>query len=75
MKPDLRPLTGRDTYRSCLLGKQPAEILDTTARERLVAELHALGWTDAEIAAHCRMTTYTTGRIRERLGLAPNFGA
>ncbi|MEV0085237.1 hypothetical protein [Saccharopolyspora sp. NPDC050642] len=34
--------------------------------------LHNLGWTDPQIAAHCRMTTYTTGRIRERLKLRPN---
>ncbi|SDZ51552.1 hypothetical protein SAMN05216215_108740, partial [Saccharopolyspora shandongensis] len=31
-----------------------------------------LGWTDPQIAAHCRMTTYTTARIRDRLRLAPN---
>lgn len=57
-------------YRSCLLGYLPAEVLDTPEFERLVRELWREGWTDVQIASHTRTTTYTTGRIRERLGLA-----
>jgi hypothetical protein len=30
------------------------------------------GWTDAEIASHTLMSTYTTARIRSRLRLAPH---
>ena len=56
----------------CRLGKEPAESLPSYARDWLVRDLVTKGWTDVEIAAHTRMTTYTTGRIRERLGLAPN---
>ncbi|MFI0469271.1 hypothetical protein ACH347_34795 [Saccharopolyspora sp. 5N102] len=55
-----------------MLGEQPAEALSADARERLVYALHQQGWTDAEIAAHTRMTTYTTARIRDRLRIAPN---
>ncbi|MGW5645041.1 hypothetical protein ACWEV3_40870 [Saccharopolyspora sp. NPDC003752] len=72
MNPRTHPIAERARYRACLLGEQPAEVLDTAGRERLVAELHDLGWTDPQIAAHCRMTTYTTARIRDRLRLAPN---
>ena len=72
MKPSIRPLTDRAAYRACVAGEQPAEVLDATGRERLVAELHDYGWSDAEIAAHTRMTTYTLARIADRLRLAPN---
>lgn len=72
MTPHTRPITDRHAYRACVAGRSPAEVLDTGDRERLVAELHRLGWSDVEIAAHCRMTTYITGRIRDRLELAPN---
>lgn len=67
---------GRNTdrmYRECRAGREPAESLPTYAREWLVHELWTNGWTDAEIAAWTRMTTYTTARIRERLGLAVNM--
>lgn len=68
--------TGRSSrhYRACLEGDAPAEILPPLVRERLVAVLHGRGWTDLEIACHTRMTTYTTARIRSRIGLLPNDG-
>jgi len=47
----------------------PAEALPPADRERLVGELWAAGWTDVEIATHTHMSTYTTARIRARLGL------
>lgn len=53
-------------------GQLPAEALSTRDREDLVWQLHGLGWTDVEIAEHTSMTTYTTARIRTRLGLALN---
>lgn len=58
-----------DAYLAARNGTEPAEALTQRDRHRLVAELHRLGWTDAQIATHTRMTTYTTGRIREHLGL------
>jgi hypothetical protein len=53
-------------------GDLPAEALRPLDRQALVLILHQRGCTDVEIACHTRMTTYTTGRIRARLGLAPN---
>lgn len=53
-------------------GLLPAEELPTRARGQLVGELHGDGFTDVEIAERTRMTTYTTARIRARLGLVPN---
>jgi hypothetical protein len=35
-------------------------------------ELWGHGWTDVQIAIHTKWTSYTVGRIRDRLGLAPN---
>jgi hypothetical protein len=61
-------------YRACRLGRDPAEALSTEDRERLVDELHRLGWSDTQIAEHTRMSTYTTVRIRERLMLPANAG-
>ncbi|MER7078160.1 MULTISPECIES: hypothetical protein [Bacteria] len=58
--------------RHCAAGHWPAEALTPAERERLVAELHDRGLTDREIADHCRMSTFTAGRILDRLGLAPN---
>ena len=58
-------------FEACLAGREPAESLPTELRTRLVAQLVAQGWTDAEIAALTRMSTYTTARIRERVGLPP----
>lgn len=59
-------------FRACLAGDLPAEELPTDLREQLVTYLHQQGWTDLEIAIHCRMSTYTTGRIRSRIGLRSN---
>lgn len=56
----------------CWAGRMPAEALERTWRDQLVFELVAAGWTDLQIAVHTRMSTYTTVRIRERLGLATN---
>lgn len=59
-------------YGRALRGLEPAEALSTADRKRLLAELHGWGWTDAEVAAHTRLTTYTAARIRAALGLLPN---
>jgi hypothetical protein len=51
----------------------PAEALPRYLRHRLVRELHALGWTDSEVAEWTAMTTYTAARIRwDILTLPPN---
>ena len=60
-------------WRACCRGELPAEALTTRDREDLVAELHARRWTDVQIATHCRMTSYTVSRIRDRIGLEPNY--
>lgn len=57
-------------WRACWEGREPAELLTTQDREDLVWQLHALGWSDGQIADHTWMTEYTTARIRERIGLA-----
>lgn len=57
-------------YRRALAGQEPAEALVTADRARLVAHLSGAGWALTQIAAHCRMTTYTTARIRDRLAAA-----
>jgi hypothetical protein len=58
--------------RQCRLGKEPAEALPRFARDWLVHELWSCGWTDLDISTLTRMSTYTTARIRERLGLTAN---
>jgi hypothetical protein len=71
--PCTAPITRDRLYRACFAGDLPAEILDDPAdRARLVRELWSYGWSDVEIATHTRQTTYTTGRIRARLDLAPH---
>lgn len=70
-----RPVTDRQLYAACLAGDLPAELLPPGRRRLLLHELHALGWTDVEIATHTRMTTYTTARLRDQLGLDPNPSA
>lgn len=70
--PDATPRSDLALWRDCCAGVEPAEALHTRDREDLVAGLVERGWTDQQIATHTRMTTYTTARIRERLGLAPN---
>lgn len=68
-----RPRTNVRAYNACLDGHEPAEVLPTAQRDLLVMELHSRGWTDVEVAAHTRMTTYTAARIRRRIGLPVNF--
>jgi hypothetical protein len=70
--PGVRPLTNTAAYKHALAGALPADALETACRERLVTTLTRRGWTDTEIACWTRMTTYTTARIRSRLGLAAN---
>lgn len=60
---------GRRLYNAAREGREPAEILDQAERWALVRELHAAGWDDGRIAVHTRMSTYTTVRIRDGLGL------
>lgn len=75
MTPDTSPVRRRALYRACVAGQAPAEALPADLRARLVAELVHHGWTDVQIAAHTRMTTYTTARIRDSIGLEPNLKA
>lgn len=60
-------------YAAVLRGEAPAEALTTEHRERVVMFLVAkVGMSDEAIAGLTRMTTYTTARIRKRLGLRAN---
>lgn len=59
-------------WAACCAGREPAESLDPRDREDLVAALLERGWSDTQIAVLTRMSTYTTARIRVRLGLAAN---
>lgn len=59
-------------YRAALTGREPAEALCGADRDLLWRTLVGWGWTDRRIAEHTRTTTYTTVRIRERLGLSAN---
>ncbi len=69
----VRPRANWKLWVRCLEGREPAESLPTLDRADLVWHLvHDLGWTDAEIAEHTRMTDYTAARIRGHLGLEPN---
>lgn len=72
-----RPVYDQHLYDRCRAGLEPAELLTTAAREHLVYELWLLGWTDVEVAAYTRMSTYTAAAIRTRLGLTcrPPTGA
>lgn len=66
----LRPVHDQHLYDLCRAGLEPAELLDTSAREHLLYELWLLGWTDVEVATYTLMTTYTAAAIRTRLGLS-----
>jgi len=66
------PLTAPKRLRRALAGLDPAEMLPPAERDRLVRILCARGWTDIHIAAHTLWSTYTVGRIRDRLGIEPN---
>jgi hypothetical protein len=68
-RPDIAPIARERLYSACYRGEMPAEALDTSSREDLVYALWTKGWTDVEIAAHTRMSTYTTARIRTQIGL------
>lgn len=68
----LPPVTNRRRYNLALAGRMAAEALEGTDRDRLLAVLHARGWTDLHIAVHTLWSTYTVARIRERMGLLPN---
>jgi hypothetical protein len=67
------PLADQKLLAACRAGLEPAEALPAYARDWLVHDLVCEGWTDVEIATWTRMSTYTTARIRERLGLKPNM--
>jgi hypothetical protein len=69
-----RPSASTVVLADAFRGHEPAEALSTHDREHLVAEFVEAGWTDLQIACHTRMTTYTTARIRQRLGLRRNRG-
>ncbi|WP_156365201.1 hypothetical protein [Sciscionella sediminilitoris] len=68
--PDVHAERRRWAYAEAMRGALPAEALDRKDGERLLAELWHAGWTDTEIAVHTKWSTYTVGRIRDRLGLA-----
>lgn len=61
--------SGQVLWRACCAGREPAESLDPRDREDLVAGLVERGWSDVDIAVLTRMSTYTTARIRHRIGL------
>jgi len=62
-----RPQSGSILWDAVCRGVEPAESLDSRAREDLVLALVDAGWSDLEIAVLTRMSTYTTVRIRERV--------
>lgn len=68
----LPPVTNLRRYNLALAGRMAAEALEGTDRDRLLAALHARGWTDLHIAVHTLWSTYTVARIRDRMGLSPN---
>lgn len=66
------PLADQKLLAACRAGLEPAEALPSYARDWLVEDLWTSGWTDVEIATWTRMSTYTTARIRDGLGLVAN---
>lgn len=66
------PTTNTHRYNAAYAGEIPGEVLSLKDSDRLVAELHDLGWSDVEIATHTRWSTYTVARKRGRIGLQPN---
>lgn len=72
-RPNVHRIATDRIRRQCWRGELPAEVLaliDPREVDQLVFDLWSDGWTDVEIATHTRLSTYTTGRIRARLGLA-----
>lgn len=68
--PPTQPILYRRLTAACWNGGLPAELLQRGDRDQLIYDLWEAGWTDAEVAVHTRLTTYTAARIRARLGLA-----
>ncbi|HEY3477325.1 MAG TPA: hypothetical protein VGL02_00370 [Streptomyces sp.] len=68
--PPTRPIAYRRLLEACWAGRLPAELLEPGDRDQLIYDLWKEGWTDAQVAVHTRLTTYTAARIRLRLGLA-----
>lgn len=67
------PPTRPAAYAAARRGQLAAEALPRRDQERLVRELVLRErWSDPQIAAHTGWSTYVVGRIRGRLGLAPN---
>lgn len=72
-QPDTRGMKRATLLSACWRGDIPAEVLDDRAdRERLISDLWLAGWTDTEMAAHTKWSTYTVARIRARIGLGPH---
>jgi hypothetical protein len=59
----------------CLAGHEPAEVLSSEDRAALVAHLHGLGWSIAEVAVHTRLTDYTVSRLLRQAGARAQRGA
>jgi hypothetical protein len=64
-----KPFTQPLLLAACWAGQEPAELLTRGERDLLLFDLWRKGWTDREIGVHMKQTTYTTCRIRTRLGL------
>lgn len=60
---------------ACCRGDEPAEALDWRDREDLVAQLLEAGWPLSVVAAHTRMSEYTTSRIAGRVAVTAERGA
>lgn len=65
----LRPATNPVVLAACWAGREPSELLTRGERDLLLFDLWMKGWTDLEMSVHMKQSTYTTCRIRERLGL------
>lgn len=63
------PATSPHLFALCRRGQVPAEELSSEDRDRLIRMLWKRCWSVSEIAAHTKLSTYTTARILDRLGL------
>jgi hypothetical protein len=72
--PDVRPLHRAYLLRACKNGREPLEVLAAEGmhddRDALLCEWVRRGWTPAQIAQHTRSTTYTVGRLLDRIGVS-----
>lgn len=72
LPPDVRPLHRAHLLRACSSGKEPLESLAVAGmhaeRDALLAGWARRGWTPAQIAQHTSSTTYTVGRLLDRIG-------